>query len=165
MLATRACNHWCMSARVLLTVGAFDVGCSFKRNVHASVIPSRKDPFSSDQGSQTGLGLTSTRLSDRPGTSSADVFALLPHICYQGGRGRGNGSQHIKVIVGETPSEMEGTQKPWSTMTQTGGCVGHDPTNNKLGSFSNPPCRGAQTSMMSALSSDLAHICRQVCVP
>ena len=58
--------------------------CLFKRFWHASVIPSRKDPFSSDQGSQTGLGLTSTRLSDRPGTSSADVFALLPHLCYQG---------------------------------------------------------------------------------
>ena len=52
----------------------------FKRFWHASVIPSRKDPFSSDQGSQTGLGLTSTRLSDRPGTSSADVFALVPHF-------------------------------------------------------------------------------------
>ena len=53
-------------------------GRLFKRFWYASVIPSRKDPFSSDQGSQTGLGLTSTRLSDRPGTSSADVFALLP---------------------------------------------------------------------------------------
>ena len=30
-------------------------------------------PFSSDQGSQTGLGSTSTRLSDRPGTLSAAV--------------------------------------------------------------------------------------------
>ena len=46
---------------------------------HASAIPSRTYPFSSDQGSQTELGLTSTRLSDCPGTSSADVFAALPH--------------------------------------------------------------------------------------
>ena len=41
---------------------------------HAMAIPSRKYPFSSDQGSQTGLGSTSTRLSDRPGTLSAVVF-------------------------------------------------------------------------------------------
>ncbi len=32
---------------------------------HATAIPSRKFPFSSDQGSQTGLGSTSTRLNDR----------------------------------------------------------------------------------------------------
>ena len=44
---------------------------------HASAIPSRTYPFSSVQGIQIGLGLTSTRLSDRPGTSSADVFAKL----------------------------------------------------------------------------------------
>ena len=40
---------------------------------HATAIPSRTYPFSSDQGSQTGLGSTSTRLSDRPGTLSAVV--------------------------------------------------------------------------------------------
>ena len=34
--------------------------------------------LSSDQRSQTGLGLTSTRLNDRPGTSSADVFVAPP---------------------------------------------------------------------------------------
>ena len=47
---------------------------------HATAIPSRTYPFSSDQGSQTGLGSTSTRLSDRPGTLSAVVsqpFLLL----------------------------------------------------------------------------------------
>ena len=44
---------------------------------HATAIPSRIYPFSSDQGSQTGLGSTSTRLSDRPGTLSAVVFAFL----------------------------------------------------------------------------------------
>lgn len=49
-------------------------GRCFHGNLHASVIPSRKCPFSSDQGSQTGLGLTSVRLSDHPGTSSADAF-------------------------------------------------------------------------------------------
>ncbi len=36
-------------------------------------------PFSSDQGSQTGLGSTSTRLSDCPGTLSAVVFMNKPH--------------------------------------------------------------------------------------
>jgi len=46
---------------------------------HATAIPSRKSPFSSDQGSQTGLGSTSTRLSDRPGTLSAVVFMHKPH--------------------------------------------------------------------------------------
>ncbi len=64
---------------------------------HATAIPSRKHPFSSDQGSQTGLGSilstrlsdrpgsqtglgsTSTRLSDRPGTLSAVVFMNKPH--------------------------------------------------------------------------------------
>jgi len=46
---------------------------------HATAIPSRKYPFSSDQGSQTGLGSTSTRLSDRPGTLSAVVFMNKPH--------------------------------------------------------------------------------------
>ena len=35
-------------------------------------------PFSSDQGSQTGLGSISTRLSDRPGTLSAVVLCFLP---------------------------------------------------------------------------------------
>ena len=35
--------------------------------------------ISSDQGSQIGLDLTSPRLSDRPGTSSADVFSALAH--------------------------------------------------------------------------------------
>ncbi len=37
----------------------------------------RTYPFASDQGSQAGLGLTSTRLSDRPGPLSAVVF--LPY--------------------------------------------------------------------------------------
>ena len=60
-------------------VGCFDsqlLGCEELEWIdwHATAIPSRIDPFSSDQGSQAGLGLTSTRLSDRPGTSSADVF-------------------------------------------------------------------------------------------
>ena len=38
----------------------------------------RSYPFSSDQGSQTGLGSTSTRLTDRPGTLSAVVFCPCP---------------------------------------------------------------------------------------
>ena len=46
---------------------------------HATAIPSRKYPFSTDQGSQPGLGSTSTRLSDRPGTLSAVVFLNRPH--------------------------------------------------------------------------------------
>ncbi len=41
-----------------------------QRTQHAAAVPSRKFPFSSDQGSQPGLGTTSTRLSDRPGTLS-----------------------------------------------------------------------------------------------
>ena len=45
---------------------------------HATAIPSRTYPFSSDQGSQTGLGSTSTRLSDRPGTLSAVVSIAYP---------------------------------------------------------------------------------------
>ena len=45
--------------------------------LYATAIPSRKYPFSSDQGSQTGLGSTSTRLSDRPGTLSAVVFQTM----------------------------------------------------------------------------------------
>ena len=50
-----------------------------QRTQHAAAIPSRKFPFSSDQGSQPGLGTTSTRLSDRPGTLSAVVFMHKPH--------------------------------------------------------------------------------------
>ena len=46
---------------------------------HATAIPSRKYPFSSDPGSQTGLGSTSTRLSDRPGTLGTVVFMNRPH--------------------------------------------------------------------------------------
>jgi len=46
---------------------------------YATAIPSRNYPFSSDQGSQTGLGSTSTRLSDRPGTLTAVVFMHKPH--------------------------------------------------------------------------------------
>ena len=34
-------------------------------------------PFSSDQGSQAGLGSTSIQLSDRPETLGAVVFGLL----------------------------------------------------------------------------------------
>ena len=41
---------------------------------HATAIPSRQNPFSSSQGSQTGFGSTSTQLSDRPGTLSPVVF-------------------------------------------------------------------------------------------
>ena len=50
---------------------------------HATVIPSRTYPFSSDQGSQTGLGSTNTRLSDRPGTLSA-VMLLLSLLLLDG---------------------------------------------------------------------------------
>ncbi len=46
---------------------------------HATAIPSKKYPFSSDQGSQTGLGSIITRLSDRPGTLSEVVFMNRPH--------------------------------------------------------------------------------------
>ncbi|KAL3132753.1 hypothetical protein ABBQ32_14225 [Trebouxia sp. C0010 RCD-2024] len=48
---------------------------------HATAIPSRTYPFSSDQGSQTGLGSTSTRLSDRPGTLSAVVSFDVSFCC------------------------------------------------------------------------------------
>jgi len=47
---------------------------------HATAIPSRRYPLSSDQGSLTGLGATSTRLSDRPGTLSAVVFSPFLHV-------------------------------------------------------------------------------------
>ena len=48
---------------------------------HATAIPSRTYPFSSDQGSQTGLGSTSTRLSDRPGTLSVVVSFVFKLAC------------------------------------------------------------------------------------
>ena len=57
--------YWCASDHVKLL------------SLHATAIPSRTYPFSSDQGSQTGLGSTSTRLSDRPGTLGAVVFSVL----------------------------------------------------------------------------------------
>ena len=60
---------------------------------HATAIPSRIYPFSSDQGSQTGLGSTSTRLSDRPGTLSAVVFAFFALV---------PGSFKAKVVVDTT---------------------------------------------------------------
>ena len=60
---------------------------------HATAIPSRIYPFSSDQGSQTGLGSTSTRLSDRPGTFSAVVFAFFALV---------PGSFKAKVVVDTT---------------------------------------------------------------
>ena len=47
------------------------------RRRHATAIPSKIHPFSSDQGSQTGLGSTNTPLSDRPGTLSVVAFGLL----------------------------------------------------------------------------------------
>ena len=47
-------------------------------------------PFSSDQGSQTGLGSTSTRLSDRPGTLSAVVFSTSPETACHGNLERCN---------------------------------------------------------------------------
>ena len=50
------------------------------------------DPVSSDQGSQTGLGSTSTRLSDRPGTLSAVVFLYF-------GRARWHGVRESCVFV------------------------------------------------------------------
>ena len=58
-------------------------GCVPKKQhvQHATAIPSRTYPFSSDQGSQTGLGSTSTRLSDRPGTLSAVVSCLTFCFC------------------------------------------------------------------------------------
>ena len=65
---------------VMLTVEDSTVYIMVEQVVqHATAIPSRKYPFSSDQGSQTGLGSTSTRLSDRPGTLSAVVFIHKPH--------------------------------------------------------------------------------------
>ena len=48
---------------------------------HATAIPSRKYPFSVDQGSQIGLGSTSARQSDRPGTLSAVVFSHFLSLC------------------------------------------------------------------------------------
>ena len=48
---------------------------------HATAVPSRTYPFSSDQGSQTGLGSISTRLSDRPGTLSAVVSLVFKLAC------------------------------------------------------------------------------------
>ena len=46
-------------------------------SLHATAIPSRKHSFSSDQESQTGLGSTFIRLSDRPGTLSAVVSPFV----------------------------------------------------------------------------------------
>ncbi len=49
--------------------------------IDTTAIPSRKYPFSSDQGSQAGLGSASTRLSHRPETLSAMVpFAAVYSI-------------------------------------------------------------------------------------
>ena len=44
---------------------------------HATVIPSRITPFSSDHGRQTGLGQISTTLGDHAGISGAVAFLLL----------------------------------------------------------------------------------------
>ena len=41
---------------------------------HATVIPSRTTPFSSDHGRQTGLGQISTTLGDHAGISGAVAF-------------------------------------------------------------------------------------------
>ena len=50
-------------------------------NIDTTAIPSRKYPFSSDQGSQAGLCSASTRLSHRPETLSAMVpFAAVYSI-------------------------------------------------------------------------------------
>ena len=56
------------------------------RGLCVSVTETRRDSTETGnmplQGSQTGLGSTSTRLSDRPGTLSAVVCHLLsPHLC------------------------------------------------------------------------------------
>ena len=65
-----------MNAACHVCVRSPSAGCWGQGEQHASVTPSRTYPFSSDQGSQTRLGLTSTWLSDRPGTSSADVLCF-----------------------------------------------------------------------------------------
>ena len=72
----------CLHGWLLACIAGRQVGCQPTCSVvtvkqleqHATAIPSRTYPFSSDQGSQTGLGSTSTRLSDRPGTLSAVVL-------------------------------------------------------------------------------------------
>ena len=73
------------SAGLLLTQGKPGAWCgSASREQlvwHATAIPSRTYPFSSDQGSQTGLGSISTRLSDRPGTLSAVVSFVFKLAC------------------------------------------------------------------------------------
>ena len=43
---------------------------------HATVIPSRITPFSSDHGRQTGLGQISTTLGDHAGISGAVAFCF-----------------------------------------------------------------------------------------
>ena len=78
------CMLWC-GHQLLACIAGRQAGCQALCSVvtvkqpmqHATAIPSRVYPFSSDQGSQTGLGSTSTRLSDRPGTLSAVVFHTI----------------------------------------------------------------------------------------
>ena len=47
---------------------------------HATVIPSRITPFSSDHGRQTGLGQISTTLGDHAGISGAVAFCIRPEL-------------------------------------------------------------------------------------
>ena len=84
-----ALGLWCVQQLLvgwmLLTKGKPGAWCgSASREQlvwHATAIPSRTYPFSSDQGSQTGLGSISTRLSDRPGTLSAVVSFVFKLAC------------------------------------------------------------------------------------
>ena len=69
------------SAGLLLTVAWCGSVSSEQLVWHATAVPSRTYPFSSDQGSQTGLGSISTRLSDRPGTLSAVVSLVFKLAC------------------------------------------------------------------------------------
>ena len=71
-------SHSGLDQSLLLGHGLLDLVQAKQVFLHATAIPSRTYPFSSDQGSQTGLGSTSTRLSDRPGTLSA-VVSFLAH--------------------------------------------------------------------------------------
>ena len=76
-----SCKQDCHTQALVIPVSGSQPSRQFWLDRHATAIPSRLDPFSSDQGSQTGLGSTSTRLSDRPGTLSAVVYCHHKQFC------------------------------------------------------------------------------------
>ena len=76
-------------------------------------------PFSSDQGSQAGLGSISTRLSDRPGTLSAVVFfAFIMFMHYDSGVRIPN-PKVLSTIVEKQPYACTAFLRPADDRTET----------------------------------------------